>query len=149
MDLTLPLRAIQALFTIIVLGLAGYVADAIDIFEDNNDSPSEINFLIFASIWTILVLIFLLVVPRFMSTLNKWILVGVEALTMIFWFAGFVALAVYISEDTDCGGGKICNTAKAACVFAAFNWLLWTATTILTALSARKTKTTGPNTTIP
>lgn len=56
------------------------------------------------------------------SIANKWILLGLEALTMLFWFAGFIALAVYISEDTFCGGGRVCNTMKAAAAFGAFEW---------------------------
>jgi len=45
---------------------------------------------------------------------------GVETLTMLFWFAGFVALAVFLG-DRVCFG-HVCSAAKAAAVFGAFEW---------------------------
>lgn len=39
---------------------------------------------------------------------------------MIFWFAGFIALAVFLG-DRLCYG-DVCSAAKAADVFAAFEW---------------------------
>ena len=39
---------------------------------------------------------------------------------MIFWFAGFLALAVFLS-DRVCFG-HVCSAAKAAAVFGAFEW---------------------------
>lgn len=38
---------------------------------------------------------------------------------MLFWFAGFIAAAVYLSDLITCAG-KACSSAKAATVFAAF-----------------------------
>jgi hypothetical protein len=86
-------------------------------------SPDEVNFLIFASVWSILSLIYLIIVPwRFSDTPahHKFAILAVEAVTMIFWFAGFIALAVFLS-DRVCFG-HVCSAAKAACVFAAFEW---------------------------
>ena len=59
---------------------------------------------------------------RFSDTIahHKFAILAVEAVTMIFWFAGFVALAVFLSGRM-CYG-RVCNTAKAAAVFGAFEW---------------------------
>lgn len=51
---------------------------------------------------------------------HGFVLLAVDAITMIFWFAGFIALAVWISNHI--AGGN--STIKAACVFAAFEWLV-------------------------
>lgn len=77
-------------------------------------APSEINFLIFASTWTIVSLAFLIIVPWKLAHTavgNQRVLVVAEVLTMIFWFAGFVALAVFLS-DRLCFG-QVCAVAKA------------------------------------
>ena len=39
---------------------------------------------------------------------------------MVFWFAGFVALAVFLG-DRVCFG-HVCSAAKAAAAFGAFEW---------------------------
>lgn len=86
-------------------------------------SPGQINFLIFDSVWTFLALAYLIVVPwRFSDTVahHKFAILAVETLTMIFWFAGFIALAVFL-DDRVCFG-HVCSAAKAAAVFAAFEW---------------------------
>lgn len=129
-DLTLPLRIAQLIFNIIVLGCAARVAH---VYNDSIflDSPSQVNFLIFVSIWTFLALAYLTLTPSFMPRLaHGFVLLAVDAITMIFWFAGFIALAVWISNHI--AGGN--STIKAACVFAAFEWLLWAITTVLLAL---------------
>ena len=40
---------------------------------------------------------------------------------MLFWFAGFVAMAVYMAGLRACRG-KVCQAAQAAVVFGAFEW---------------------------
>lgn len=81
------------------------------------------NFLVFCAVWTILALIFLILVPwRFSETgaHHPIVFTAVEAVTMIFWFAGFIAAAVFLS-DRVCFG-SVCGAAKAATVFGAFLW---------------------------
>lgn len=64
---------------------------------------------------------YLVVAPaRFPAAAHKFAILGVEALTMLFWFAGFIALAVWL-DDRVCFG-SVCASAKAATVFAAFEW---------------------------
>lgn len=84
-------------------------------------SPSQVNFLVFTSVWTLLALAYLVIAPwKFPTAAHKYAVLAVEALTMLFWFAGFIALAVFLT-DRPCYG-TVCNDAKALTVFAAFEW---------------------------
>lgn len=90
-------------------------------------SPSEINFLIFASVFSMLSLIYLLVAPmKFPRAAPQYALLAVEGIAMTFWFAGFVALAVFLSSRI-CFG-NVCNVAKAAVVFSAVDWFAFSLT---------------------
>lgn len=83
-------------------------------------SASEINFLVFSSVWTLLALIYLSLTSwKLERFAHPWIICGVESLTMLFWFAGFIAAAVFLSHLNLCQGSA-CSSAKAATVFAAF-----------------------------
>jgi len=88
----------------------------------NYDSPSQDNFLIFTSIWTLLALAYLTLAPWLLPrAAHKFAILAVEALTMLFWFAGFIALSVFVSRLLVCGG-HVCRSIQAACVFGAFEW---------------------------
>ncbi|KAF7186088.1 hypothetical protein HII31_12615 [Pseudocercospora fuligena] len=136
----LALRVAQAVFAIIVLGLTAYVANWWSGYW-HSYSPSQINYLIFCAVWTILALLYLIIVPwRFSETgaHHKFAILAVESVTMIFWFAGFIALAVFLS-DRVCFG-HVCSAAKAACVFAAFAWATFAATTAMAVLHVFRTR---------
>lgn len=86
-------------------------------------APAQVSFLLFCSIWSLLSLIYLIVVPlRFSESKlhHKFAVLGAEFLAMLFWFAGFIALAVFLS-DRVCFG-NVCSAAKAAAAFGAFAW---------------------------
>ena len=86
------------------------------------DSPTRVNFLIFVSLWTLLALIYLALTPRFFPSLaHKYAILGLDFVTMIFWFAGWIALAVYKENLLLCGG-NICHVMTAAIVFGALEW---------------------------
>ncbi|OCL02138.1 hypothetical protein AOQ84DRAFT_434514 [Glonium stellatum] len=139
--LTLPLRIAQGLFALVVLGLTAYVANWWS-GQWHQFSPSEVNFLIFSAVWTILALVYLIVAPaRFPNAAHKYGILAAEALTMVFWFAGFIALAVFLS-DRICFG-TVCNVAKAGTAFAAFEWLFFAATTLMATLHVWRTRNTG------
>ncbi|KAL2066001.1 hypothetical protein VTL71DRAFT_2072 [Oculimacula yallundae] len=134
--LVLPIRALQAVFAIIVLGTLAYAASTF------YDTPSEVSFLIFTSIFTLLALIYLMLAPaKFPKFAHKYAILGVEAVTMLFWFAGFIALADLLG-DARCGvrGGRTCRSSIAGTVFAAFEWILFTITTVLAALHVWRNK---------
>jgi len=138
--IVLPLRIAQAILAIIVLGLTGYVANWWSNYW-HALSPSQINFLLFCAVWSVLVLLYLIIVPwRFSNTVahHKFAILAAEAVTMLFWFAGFIALAVFLS-DRVCFG-HVCSAAKAAAVFGAFEWLLFAATTAMAILHVFRTR---------
>lgn len=86
------------------------------------DVPSELSFIVFVSVWTMVVTIYLLVAPLKFPRLAPVIAVlALDALTMLFWFAAFIALAVWKSNLDFCFG-RICNTIIAGIVFGAFEW---------------------------
>lgn len=131
MDLTLPLRGVQFLLNIIAMGLIGHVVDFF------SDSPSRVSFFLFTTIWTLFALVFLIAVPRFMPNMAKpLLLLPIEVVTVIFWFAAWVALAAWIADVDDLGCPNWCRVTRAAVVFGAFENLLWIVTAVLTALKA-------------
>ncbi len=63
--------------------------------EADGLTPSQDSFMVFVSVWTLLILIYLALAPRFFSAFaHPMAMLGLDALTMLFWFAGFIALAV-------------------------------------------------------
>jgi hypothetical protein len=86
-------------------------------------SPSQTNFLLFTSVWTsALAVPYLALSPRFLPTAaHKFGILAAEAVTMIFWFAAFLATAVFLSGLDFCRG-MVCGAARGAVVFGAFEW---------------------------
>ena len=86
-------------------------------------SPTQVNFLIFASLWTAIVAVpYLTLTPRFFpSAAHKFGILAAEVLTMLFWFAGFIALATFLGRLVFCKG-NVCNSARAATAFGALEW---------------------------
>ena len=94
--------------------------------------------MVFAAVWTLVVLIYLALAPRFFSAFAHPVaMLALDALTMLFWFAGFIALAVWIGRANDeyaydgfyveracSAAGDYCREVEAAVVFGAFEWLV-------------------------
>ncbi|KAF2129242.1 hypothetical protein P153DRAFT_315992 [Dothidotthia symphoricarpi CBS 119687] len=140
----LGLRGVQILFSIIVLGLTAYLVDAYT-NPWGSWSPHSLNFMLFTSIWTLLAAAYLLLAPtRFPKAAHAYAIAGVEFLTMIFWFAAFVAVAALWGDVVWYGRkGTFYGCGVAAIVFAAFTWLTFLATTVLAALHIRNTSRGG------
>jgi hypothetical protein len=71
-----------------------------------------------------------------------------ELLNVLFYFAGFIALAVFLSSLLFCRG-SVCGSARASTVFAATEFALWGMTAVLMAkdvfkLGFRKPAAVGP-----
>jgi hypothetical protein len=116
----LPIRIIQGVLAIIILGLMAYASNSWSWFW----SPSSVNFLIFTSVWTLLAVAYLVIAPmRFPAAAHKFGILAAEFITMIFWFAGFIAVASLLG-DIECGRSHWgpCNASIAGDVFAAFEW---------------------------
>lgn len=147
----LPIRGFQAALAITVLGLISYGPFAFSSVTSQlnsnsrtvsswwsthwrQSSPMEINFLIFTPTWTVLALAPLLVVPLRLPHLlasapAKWAMLALEGLTMVYWFGGFVALSVFLS-DRICFG-LVCDVARASTAISALNWVVWTGTFVM------------------
>jgi hypothetical protein len=119
----LPLRAVQALFSIIVLGLTAYLVDAWSNPWDSW-SPHSVNFMLFTAVWTLLAVAYLVLAPtRFPRAAHKFAILGVEALTMLFWFAAWVAVAALWGDwYKPARHGSLWSTGVAAIIFSAFIW---------------------------
>lgn len=82
--------------------------------------------MLFTSVWTLLAVAYLVLVPtRFPKAAHKYAIAGVEFLTMLFWFAAFVAVAVrWGNEAWGYVGrrGTFYGAGVAAIVFSAFLW---------------------------
>ncbi|KAH6678723.1 membrane-associating domain-containing protein [Halenospora varia] len=136
-----PLRIAQVILAIIILALMAYVINSWT-SPWGSWSPSSANFLLFTSIWTLLVLVYLIIAPlRFQKFSHKFAILAVEFITMIFWFAGFIAFAVLITGCWNSYG--VCKASEAAVVFSAFEWVLFLITTVMAALHCWRTKDSG------
>ncbi|KAK6845152.1 hypothetical protein PG995_015262 [Apiospora arundinis] len=127
--IVLGLRAAQLVFAIIIMGLSAYVANWYNV-DTLTTSPSQINWLLFVSIYTIISVAYLELAPRFMSKIvHPYATIALELTNVLFYFAGFIALAVFISKLLFCRG-TVCGAARADVAFGAFEFALWGATAV-------------------
>ena len=61
---------------------------------------------------------------------------------MLYWFAGFIALAVFL-RDRICFGA-VCEVAKAGTALSAVNWLVWAVSLGLSAVVAFRREQIAP-----
>ncbi|KAJ5515399.1 hypothetical protein N7527_006959 [Penicillium freii] len=120
-----PVRAVQALFGVIVIGLTGYVVST---FYNGWSYSDTVNFLLFLGCWTTFVAVpYLAISPIWFPRLaHHYVIPAVEVITMIFWFAGFIALGAMLPRPR-CHGSA-CSSLQAATVFGAFEWVLFAVT---------------------
>ncbi|TVY21079.1 hypothetical protein LARI1_G001091 [Lachnellula arida] len=130
----LPLRIAQLIFAVVVVGLSGYVAHWYNA-DTLTASPKQINFLIFVPVFSIISTFYLEFVPRFApKASHPYAHFAVEVLNTLFYFSGFIALAVFVGRLLFCRG-SVCSAARADVVFAAFSWVLWAASSVIAALN--------------
>ncbi|KAL1601553.1 hypothetical protein SLS60_006468 [Paraconiothyrium brasiliense] len=139
-------RGVQALLSVVVLGLMAYVASWWT-SHWRAMSPVEVNFMVFSPVWSLLALVALVVVPMKFSSLasstgGKFGLLGLEILTMLYWFGGFIALAVFL-RDRICFG-TVCDIAKAGTALSAVNWLVWMGSAVLSAVMCFRRERVAP-----
>ncbi|KAI1388830.1 membrane-associating domain-containing protein [Hypoxylon trugodes] len=126
----LGIRAAQLLFAFIVMGLTAYVAHWYNV-DTLTTSPSQVNWLLVVSVITIVSVLYLELTPRFAPKLSHpLVAMSLEVLNALFYFAGFIALSVFMSRLLFCRG-SVCGAARAAIAFGAFEFLLWTGSAIL------------------
>ena len=68
---------------------------------------------------------------------NPYVSLGIEFTNVVFWFAGFLALAVFLSKLLFCRG-SVCGAARADVAFGAFLWVIWTVSQVFLALNVFK-----------
>jgi hypothetical protein len=115
-------------------------------------SPSQINFLIFVPVWSFITIAYLEITPVYAkrgkrhnlpppslkTTLTMGLFIAshpyahfaLEIITTIFYFAGFIALSVFLSKLLYCRG-SVCASARAAAIFTSISCATWVLTTIL------------------
>ncbi|KAI2627922.1 marvel domain-containing protein [Hypomontagnella submonticulosa] len=134
---------VAAVFSIIELGLTAYVASAYHSLTPymGGYSPSRVNFMIFNSIWSLLVLLYVGLTPLYMtSVFHRLAALALNAITAIFWFAGAIALAVFVGGPWDCGANTFCGSIEAAVAFGFFLWALFTFLTVLDAIDSLRSR---------
>ncbi|TDZ25070.1 hypothetical protein C8034_v001605 [Colletotrichum sidae] len=138
MGLILPLRIVQGSLALVILALSAYVANWYNM-DTMTSSPTQVNFLVFVPIWSFLSILYLEVVPRFAPRASHpWGAVAFELLNVLFYFAGFIALAVFLSKLLFCRGA-VCAAARADTVLAALQFALWSGTALLMVKDVFKT----------
>ncbi|KAI1844155.1 hypothetical protein JX265_002928 [Neoarthrinium moseri] len=122
--IVLGLRAAQLVMAFVILGLSAYVANWYNV-DTLTSSPSQINWLLFCSLFTIISIAYIELAPRFMPKVaHPMAFVGLELANVLFYFAGFIALSVFISKLLFCRG-SVCGSARADVAFGAFEFLVW------------------------
>ena len=124
-------------------------------FYDYYGIPDAWGFLMFCAGWTFMGVIFLLIARISFAdhALIGYIRVAVEAVALLSWVAGFIAMAINIGSNTCPAEENRCGALKAATVFGALEWLLFVITTTLTVKlvfnSTRRSKTSKTSPAIP
>ncbi|KAG5984418.1 hypothetical protein E4U55_004880 [Claviceps digitariae] len=130
---TTALRVLQGLLAAGNLGLSAYVVQ----WYCTNTSqapPNSIDFLLLASILSILSILYLELSPRFFHRLTPpYMFLAVEGFNSVLYFAGFIAIAAHIGSLAFCNKGHVCGVSRSDSVVAAGAFCAWIASTILTA----------------
>lgn len=88
--------------------------------------PPSLVFATFTSVLTLLIsLPYNTFAARYFAAYtNRYSSMAVELITMIFWFASWISVAVYLGSISICRG-SICGAAKTAVAFSALEWILF------------------------
>ncbi|KAH8655958.1 hypothetical protein BGZ61DRAFT_192007 [Ilyonectria robusta] len=133
-------HAVLAVLLIIELGLTGYVVSETSSSYFGTTSPSQFSFMLFNSIWSLLMLVYLAIVPLFANRLYHSVVgLAILAVTTIFWFAGSIAMADFIGVP-HCHGNNFCQSAQAAVAFGFFIWAIFTGLTAMEGLAFMRSR---------
>ncbi|KAK3345286.1 hypothetical protein B0H65DRAFT_574149 [Neurospora tetraspora] len=134
-NILLPIRVFQATFSIVIIGLSGFVAH----WYNTNTAylpPSQISFLLFCGVYSLLSALYLgLISKLFPKTSNPYAVLSLEITNLLFWFAGFISLSVFLSKLLFCRG-SVCGAARADVGIAACLSISWIVTVALLARDA-------------
>lgn len=131
---------VTLVFCIIELGLTGYVVSVFDT-PYNDYSPSDVNFMLFCSIWSLLVLLYVGLTPLYYDRIfHRLVSVTLLGITTVFWFAGSIAWAVDVGGPWNCSGSNFCGSVEASVAFGFFIWALFTFLFVLDAIEAMRSR---------
>ncbi|KAI6780896.1 MARVEL-like domain protein [Emericellopsis cladophorae] len=127
------LRTLQGLAAVTNIVLSGLVINWYTL-RTSMDAPSSFNFLMFAPIFSVLSIAYLVLGPRCLPVrwTHPYALLGAEAINTIFYFAGFIALAVFLNALLFCNGA-VCAVGRAISVVAAAEFITWMGSTLIRA----------------
>ena len=149
-NLELPLRVVSILLALSELGINAYVVYYADdyFYEDpygdwgvNHNTPPQLAFLLFASVWSLLVLLYVTLAPFYLITggenashikknlTHRYAIIALDTITAIFWLAGWIALAELIGGPQTCT--TFCAAVQASVAFAAFLWATFAASGVI------------------
>ncbi|KND94501.1 hypothetical protein TOPH_00876 [Tolypocladium ophioglossoides CBS 100239] len=129
---TISLRVFQGLLAAANLGLSAYVINYY-LVGTKRAGPGSLNFLVFASCFSMLSILYLELAPKvYQRAAHPYAALGVEATNTVFYFAGFIAYAVFLGGLALCHG-TVCTAGRIDSVVAAAAFCAWIASTILTA----------------
>lgn len=121
---------VAAVFSIIELGLVAYIISTVyngqwfhGYYGDGYAySPDQVNFMLWNAIWSLVVLAYVGLAPLYLTSIfHKLAALALEAITVLFWFAGSIAMAVFLGVP-QCGADSFCGTWQAAIAFGFFLW---------------------------
>ncbi|CEJ81629.1 hypothetical protein VHEMI01748 [[Torrubiella] hemipterigena] len=123
------LRVLQTALAVANLALAASVYQNY-LSNEHVASPGALAFLIFAPVVSILSIIYLELSRARAVPSHQLICLGLEALNAIFYFAGFIAYALFLTYLSTCEGAA-CTMARAAAVIAAAEFSTWITSTVI------------------
>jgi len=147
------IHIVAAVLSIVELGLTAY---SVSVYQSaanggwtyGSRSPDQVNFMLFNSIWSLLVLAYVGLTPLYATHLfHKLASLALEAVTVIFWFAGSIALAVAVGGPWNCGNNHLCGALEAAVAFGFVLWALFTVLLVIDAIEAMRSRRNHTTTT--
>ncbi|KAH8885791.1 hypothetical protein GQ53DRAFT_659009 [Thozetella sp. PMI_491] len=126
-------------FSLVELGLTGYLVSAYD--HPWAQTPSQEGFMLFNAIWSLLVLAYVGLAPLYYTRIfHRLFSLVLEGITMIFWFAGSIALAVMFGGPYHCGANTYCGSVEAAIAFGFFLWAIFAFLVVLDAMESMRSR---------
>lgn len=135
----LIIRIVQAVLSVLVLGLEAFTVSEVNSYYWGwyGGGSSIDNYAIFCSVWSLLVIAYMVFAPKLIPQLALPVLsLGIDMLTALFLFACWIALASQWGPGRCITSG--CHTAKAAIAFSCFLWVAYMYTTVMSLLAALK-----------
>ncbi|KAJ5929384.1 hypothetical protein N7454_007232 [Penicillium verhagenii] len=133
-------RFAQIIFGLIVLALTAYVVSTFNGWSYS----STVDFNLFLGCWTtFLAAPYLAAAPIYAPHLaHRYVIPAVEVITMIFWFAAFIAMGAELPPAAGCTWST-CRALQAVTVFGSFEWALFVVTTYFAVVDLMNHRSSG------